>query len=283
MSILHIGLVDATGYVNPELVQAAAMALNIQVLRDLPQFWDVQATVMYLPDPQRIPVGVWPVLLVASLPPGEGGFHLDQQNQPYAKVLANPANDSWTIAASHEILEMLVDPYGNRLQPARSIQVIGGRIEDGPGEFDYLVEICDPCEHDLFAYGIRGIAVSDFITPRYYDPMTSLGVRYSFTGSIQAPRQVLPGGYISWIDPFCDELHQLQFVDTTLPPHVVRLGGPNNRSLREGVHAANSSAYSLRNTHAMMPIPQNPNLHEACRVRRMALDHIARRRGARLI
>jgi len=43
---------------------AAASAINIQVTRDLPQFWNVNATVEYLPDPHSIPQGVWPVQLV---------------------------------------------------------------------------------------------------------------------------------------------------------------------------------------------------------------------------
>lgn len=55
MSVIHIGLVDTTGSVNPDLVQAAAGALNVQVTRDLPAFWNVQATVQYLPNPRKVP------------------------------------------------------------------------------------------------------------------------------------------------------------------------------------------------------------------------------------
>src|SRR5271166_4753149 len=88
MSIIQVGLVDMTGKINPDLVQAAAAALNVQVTRDLPQFWPVQATVQHLPHAHKIPSGVWPVQLVASLPPGEGGFHMTKHNQPYAKVIA---------------------------------------------------------------------------------------------------------------------------------------------------------------------------------------------------
>src|SRR3984957_13440075 len=96
MSFMHAVLVDTTGKVNPELVQAAASALNLQVMRDLPQFWNVQASVHYLPHASKIPANVWPVQLVKSLPPGEGGFHLDKHNQPYAKVIAAPDDDTWT-------------------------------------------------------------------------------------------------------------------------------------------------------------------------------------------
>ena len=74
MTVVQIGLVDKTGKLDAPLDQAASAALNIQVTRDLPQFWPVTATVVYLSDPHRVPSGVWPVQLVAKLPPGEGGF-----------------------------------------------------------------------------------------------------------------------------------------------------------------------------------------------------------------
>ena len=53
MSVIQIGLVDKTGEIDVDLVHSAAMALNLQVTRDLPQFWPVSATVMYLPNPDN--------------------------------------------------------------------------------------------------------------------------------------------------------------------------------------------------------------------------------------
>ena len=72
MSLIQVGLVDTTGSLDSELVQSVAAALNIQVTRDLPQFWSVTATVLYLSNPKKVPAGVWPVQLVKTLPPGEG-------------------------------------------------------------------------------------------------------------------------------------------------------------------------------------------------------------------
>ncbi|HEV3144193.1 MAG TPA: hypothetical protein VGZ47_09940, partial [Gemmataceae bacterium] len=158
MALIQVGLVDTTGNLDAGLVEATAAALNVQVMRDLPQFWDIQATVRYLPHTEKVPSGVWPVQLVKQLPPGEGGFHLDKHHQPFAKVVAGPGSEDWTVAASHETLEMLVDPYGNKLQSSRAIEIVGGKIQDGTGEFGYLVEACDPCEADNYAYSIGGIA-----------------------------------------------------------------------------------------------------------------------------
>ncbi len=210
---IKVVLVDATGEVAPDKMAAAAEALNVQVTRDLPQFWNVQATVSYRPDPNSIPQGMWPVQLVKSLPPGEGGFHMTKHNQPYAKVIYSAGSDDWTIDASHETLEMLVDPYGNRLQTSNAIEIDQSRIVTAEGKFEYLVEACDPCEANKFAYPIDGISVSDFITPDFYDPDVTSNARYSFTGSVKKPREILPGGYISWVDPQTSEMKQLLWVD----------------------------------------------------------------------
>jgi hypothetical protein len=226
-----VGLVDETGEADPQTMAAVAEALNIQVTRDLPQFWTVSATVTYLPNKTEIPQGVWPVKLVKSLPPGEGGFHMTANKQPYAKVIFTPDSDEWTIDASHEIIEMLVDPFGSRLQASTAIEIVGGNIQDGEGKFEYLVEACDPCEADQYSYTIDGYSVSDFITPHFYDLNPTPGVRYSFTGAIQRPRQILPGGYISWTNPQTDEMQQILWVDPG-PPQLKTLGPANAASLR---------------------------------------------------
>ena len=233
MPVIQVGIVDTTGKLDPALVEATAASLNIQVIRDLTQFWNVQATVRHLPDPHKIPVGVWPVLLVAKVPPGEGGFHFTKKNQPFAKVIGTPNDSSWTIDASHEVLEMLVDPSGNRLQSSRAIAISGKDVVDAEGEFEYLVEACDPCEANEYAYAINGIAVSDFITPRFYDPVVTSSARYSFGGNIKRPRQILPGGYISYTNPESDDMEQILFLGPK-PVHK-NLGPANGANLRSFV------------------------------------------------
>jgi hypothetical protein len=278
MSLIQVGLVDKTKAIDPELMQAVAAALTIQVTRDLPQFWNVQATVTYEPNASKIAAGVWPVFLVKTLPPGEGGFHLDQHNQPYAKVIASPTSDEWTIDASHETLEMLVDPSGNRLQPSTSIQIENGKIVDGTGQFAYLVEACDPCEADSFAYPIQGVAVSDFLTPHFYDAAVTPGTRYSFTGAIKAPRQILPGGYISWVNQQTNEMQQLLWVDPAKAPKIVNLGPASGASLREWVDnymAESAGKTTVRaNRHAL-----NEELLAHCKAKRASLDVISQARA----
>jgi hypothetical protein len=129
------------------------------------------------------------------------GIHLDKDGQPFALV---EFTDSWQLTASHETLEMLADPFGNRLMAGDSPKQDQGRVE-------FLVEVCDPSEAAEFAYTVNGITLSDFYTPHYFDPVAASGVRYSFTGAITEPRQVLRGGYLSWHDPVSDDWWQEVF------------------------------------------------------------------------
>ena len=103
-------------------------------------------------------------------------------------------SDSWSLTASHEMLEMLADPFGNRVVAGRSPKRGQGRVE-------FLVEVCDPSEAAEFGYTVNDILVSDFYTSRYFDPAFDTHARYSFTGAITKPREVLRGGYVSWHDP----------------------------------------------------------------------------------
>jgi hypothetical protein len=230
---IRVGLIDKTGTVNPQELAAVATALNLQVSRDFSPIWRVSATVSAFPGASNALPGVWPIFVVNNLPPSEGGVHLTKHHQPYALVETGP---SWSLSASHECLEMLADPSGSRLYASGAIAVEAGNIVDAPGKFEYLVEVCDPSENDPFSYLIDGVVVSDFYTPHFFDPKVSAGVRYSFTGALTRPRQVLKGGYISWFNPDTDTLQQLRYFSDA--PIIKDLGAPTSgKSLRESVDA----------------------------------------------
>jgi hypothetical protein len=266
---LRAALVDKTGTLPFEQVSAVAAAINLQVQRDLAPIWGIAGTVSALPGPDHIPLGVCPVFLVKNLPAGEGGVNLTRKhNQPYAKV---ELGDGWTTAASHEVLEMMVDPTGNRLYASNAIGIAGGRIQDVPGKFEYLVEIADPSEADAFGYTIDSVLVSDFYTPHFFDPKAAAGVRYSFTGAIQRPRDVLKGGYLSWIDPRSGEVQQLQNFDA---PKIVNLGPASGASLREFVDDHTRSTIGLSR-------PANPEPARLARERGAILAEAAAVRARR--
>lgn len=189
MTTRHIALVSEAPQVSLPALLPVGAALQKQVTRDLGPVWGIQATVDCFARLEDVPPGYWPVTVFTN-PPGavQGGIHEDKAGQPFALV---PAGPDWSISASHEIMEMLVDPFSRRTVAAQSPM-------PGQNRVDFLVEISDPCQ--AVTYSINGVAVSDFYTPNYFDPVTNPAVRYSFTGSITAPRQVLRGGYLSWFD-----------------------------------------------------------------------------------
>src|SRR6266849_1900207 len=228
----RIGIASRSGSVVLREVIKVAAALNLQASRDLQDIWKITASVTALADPESIEPGVWPIFIVDDVgAPGADGIHLTEHQQPYALVQAGP---TWSLTASHECLEMLVDPSGNWLVPSSGITVIKGDVHDLPGaKFEYLVEVADPSEDPANAYMIDDVLVSDFYTPRFFDPVASPGVRYSFTGRISRPRQVLPGGYISWLNPRLGTMQQLKWFGQ---PEISDLPGqptaPGRQTLR---------------------------------------------------
>ena len=203
-----------------ELVKVAA-AINKQIARDLAPIWNLSGVVTALPDPAAIPPGVWPVFIQDDIGfSGAAGLHLTEHQQPYALVDAGP---TWSLTASHECVEMLIDPSGNWLISSAAVTVENGDVVDlAEQKFEYLVEAADPSEDQANAYMVDEVLVSDFYTPRFYDPLASAGARYSFSGKIERPRQVLPGGYLSWWNPMLGTMQQLRWRDQ---PEIVDIPG----------------------------------------------------------
>jgi hypothetical protein len=151
------------------------------------------------------------------------------------------------MSASHEILEMVFDPTGSRLHTAPAIRVVDGEIEDTKGSFRYLMEICDPCESADCAYMIDGVVVSDFYTPAFFDRHARGDTQYSQQRSITAPRRVLKGGYLCWLNPELGKMQMLRNLDRDRVPRIHTFDGPppKRRSLREYVDGRLNSMHRL--------------------------------------
>jgi hypothetical protein len=197
----QLALVSESASISFSDLTRVSAALQKQAARDLSPVWDISATVDGFAKLEDVPVGYWPIIVRDDIGYDAAGIHLDKDNQPFALV---SSGDGWSVTTSHETLEMLVDPFGNRL-------VAGDSPKEDQGRVEFLVEVCDPSEGADFGYTVNGITVSDFYTPHFFDPIRSNGVQYSYTGAIKEPRQVLRGGYLSWHDPVSDHWWQLQF------------------------------------------------------------------------
>lgn len=192
--VVQVALVSESARVDSAELSVVSAALQKQATRDLAPVWNVGATVDAFAALEDVPLGYWPMIVMDNISFDAAGIHLDEDGQPFALITASDDNSVWSLTASHECVEMLVDPFGNK-------QVAGDSPKDDQGRVSFLVEVCDPSEAAEFAYSVNGVLVSDFYTPRFFDPVVASGVRYSFTDAVGEPRQVLRGGYLSWLDP----------------------------------------------------------------------------------
>lgn len=186
--IRHIALVADAPSVPLDYVERTAAAVQKQITRDFGPVWGSYALVDTFASFDDVPSVYWPIFIEEALEDGEVGIHRDRRGQPYARLRAG---DLWSITASHFALEMLANPYGRHF--------ISGPWPFDPGRHvDYLVEVCKPCGH--VPYTLNGLAVCDFVTPYFYMREPPAQARFSYTGAVERPFQVLPHGHMTWYE-----------------------------------------------------------------------------------
>jgi hypothetical protein len=192
--MIQVAVINQSTVVPNADVQNLAYALNVQQWRDLYPTWGIKSNVVFYPN-KVAPASSWQlVILDDSDQAGALGYHqLTANGHPLGKVFARTSQQAglnWTITASHELLEMMGDPYVNL-----SAQVSNTQF--------YAYELCDACEDDSFGYQItlangKIVSVSDFVNPMYFNPTGSpgpAGFTYDFQGHITAPLTLLVNGY----------------------------------------------------------------------------------------
>ena len=178
-----------------EELKRVAAAIQIQVSRDLKPHWNVDATIIAVENETQVPQGAWRAVVKNTLPIDVYGYHIvDERNLPIAYLRWQP---NWTVTLSHEIIETLVNPYGNKVMSGHEFYG-QPRDNDPTNNVEYLVEIADPSQTANDGYEIQGVRVSDFFLPAFYDLVYTEGKQYSFTGAIKRPVTLADGGYISF-------------------------------------------------------------------------------------
>jgi hypothetical protein len=98
------------------------------------------------------------------------------------------AGTSWTVTASHELLEMLADPNVNLTVFVQNSNTAG---------MLYAYEVCDACEDDSYGYQIDNILLSNFVYPTWFESFRAEGsTQFDRLNKIQSPLGLLSGGYI---------------------------------------------------------------------------------------
>ena len=148
-------------------VLKVSAALQKQATRDLGPIWEVSATVDAFEKLEDVPVGYWPMRVMDDIQvDGAAGIHEDENGQPFALITASSDLNTWSLTASHEAFEMLVDPFGNRV-------IAGDSPKPDQGRASFLVEVCDPseaeriCEHPERSLGQNNLEYNS-PTPKYH-------------------------------------------------------------------------------------------------------------------
>lgn len=183
-------------------VKDAMTAFQAAIDKDFAPIWHVHAKLVFI-GAAEAPQGSWRIKLEDAVPCLFcAGFHEYTGGNVRAEV---SAGKGWQVTFTHELWEMLADPYaGASGQDSRLLPV---------GDVKYIVETADPVEGDQFAYSRktragRYVKISDFVTPEWFDARTADGwvpIRpggaWDFANHCTRPLQILPAGYQLIIKP----------------------------------------------------------------------------------
>src|SRR6059036_1905930 len=118
--------------------------------------------------------------------PGALAYHdLTPDGLPQSKVFVKTTLDNHdlvSVSASHELVEMLVDPAINLLCTGPDPKTV------------YAYESADSVEE--LSYLVKGIAMTDFVYPSYFENFRKPGsVQFDRLKKVNKPFQILSGGY----------------------------------------------------------------------------------------
>lgn len=223
-----IAVINQTTVLTDEQITPVVEAIQIQVTRDFAPVWAVDAKLLQIPRDGTVPAGVWPMyLLDTSDTAGALGYHSDSLGVPFGRVFAKTDMEhgaNWSITLSHEVLELLADPF--------IVSTVLGRDSLGHPRV-YALEVCDPPEADQFGYMIGNVKVSDFVYPAWFGAPKSVNGKYDHIGKIKAPFQLLPGGYISYLQIAASGGWKQVTAQESLHPHREKIGHTSRRLRRQ--------------------------------------------------
>jgi hypothetical protein len=190
---IHIAVINESTVLADAEVAPVVAALQKQVTNDFRPVWGVDAELTIVASGTPPPPGSWWLVLLDDTDQANAlGYHdLTTEGLPIGKVFAVSdlkAGTSWTVTASHELLEMLADPNVNLTIFVQNSNTAG---------MLYAYEVCDACEDDSYGYQIDNILLSDFVYPTWFESFRAEGsTQFDRLSKIDSPMKLLNGGYI---------------------------------------------------------------------------------------
>jgi hypothetical protein len=131
--------------------------------------------------------GQWAVIFLDDADQADTlAYHdLTPDGLPVSKVFVRTTlddNQLVSVSASHELVEMLVDPAINMMTTGPDPKIM------------YAYESADPVEE--LSFPVNGIQMSDFVFPSYFENFHQPGsVQFDHMDTVNHPFEILSGGY----------------------------------------------------------------------------------------
>ncbi len=131
--------------------------------------------------------GMWAMVFLDNADqPGALAYHdLTPDGFPLSKIFVKTTldnNDLVSVSASHELVEMLVDPAINMMTTGPDAKTM------------YAYESADPVE--ALSFKVNKIPMSDFVYPAYFEIFRKAGsVKFDHMHKVKKPFEILTGGY----------------------------------------------------------------------------------------
>lgn len=186
---------ESTVFSNDDLSKfvAAAQAAHDQ---DFGPVWNTSVHLNAVTDKASAnPNHWWLVVADTSDQAGALGYHeLNPAGLPIGYAFAKTCLDagtSVTVDLSHELWEMLADPYCDECAISDSNQLWG-------------YEVGDPVEDDACGFTVDGVLLSDFVYPQFFQTGSTNGTPtpgpFDKTGSVSAAFSLATRGYAGILD-----------------------------------------------------------------------------------
>jgi hypothetical protein len=165
-------------------LDALIAAMQVYIDEHVAPVWGTPAKLIKTTGFQK---GAWAMVFLddADQPDALAYHDLTPDGLPEAKVFVKTTladHELVSVSASHELVEMLVDPAINLMTTGPDPKVI------------YAYESADPVE--ALSFDVEGILMSDFVYPAYFEDFHKPGsVKFDHQEKVNKPFEILSGGY----------------------------------------------------------------------------------------
>ena len=193
-----IAVLNHSKVMTDDIVKKHCDAVNKQIIRDFAPAWGMTGALMFK-KPSEVKPSDWIINYMDSPPKSDEpadylGYHDESTDGRIEGFVFAKLDMQYkllpSVTFSHEVLEMIGDPYTN-------LNVL---YQDDTKSLLYSAETCDAVEDDSLSYLIDGVAVSNFIYPSWFDQYAKPGTIFDYRKVCSKPFEIIDGGYSQCMD-----------------------------------------------------------------------------------